>query len=400
MANTLAEVTPKLLAQGLMALREMTVMPQLVNRQYDAMAGERGSTIDVPIPSVVAANVVAPGSVPPSTQDIAPTSVPIPLDQWYEAPFYLTDRDLLEAQEGTLPMQASEAIKALANNVDGFILDLYKKVSNTYWANDIGFPAIGTAVVQSFVNGTTDATALRRDLHKTLAPNDDRRVVMPPQVEAQALNIRAFQDASYSGSVMELIEGKLNRKLGFDWFMDQNVRTHTSGFITVTPNVNAQTLVGATAVVIQTVAGEDFAANEGDIVQFSNHAQLYVVRNTLDAIGASATGSITISPALKVQLETTDAIAVDTAGAAADTAGTYDVNLAFHRNAFAFATRPLLQSTEGLGAMTSVAVDPVSGLALRLEVTREHKRTRYSYDILYGAALIREELVTRFHTAP
>jgi hypothetical protein len=38
------------------------------------------------------------------------------------APFYLTDRDLMEVMAGTIPMQASEAIKSLGNVVDEFIL--------------------------------------------------------------------------------------------------------------------------------------------------------------------------------------------------------------------------------------------------------------------------------------
>ena len=76
MPNSLAEVTPKLLAQGLLALRENSIMPRLVNGDYDSMAAQKGATIDVPVPSAIAAQAVSPGNTPPATADVAPTSVP------------------------------------------------------------------------------------------------------------------------------------------------------------------------------------------------------------------------------------------------------------------------------------------------------------------------------------
>ena len=379
--NSLTEVVPQLLAQGLMALRENAIMPRLVNRGFDRLAGDKGSTIDIPIPSAITAQPVTAANTPPSTASVSPTSVSLTMDQWVEAPFYLSDKELQEVMSGTIPMQASEAVKAIANNVDNYLLALYTGI----------YGYTGTAGTSPFSSATTsDATAVRKILNNQLAPLGDRRVVFDPDAEANALDLRAFQDGSYSGSFEALTEGNLNRKLGFDWFMNQNVTTHTAGTASVsgvTVTCIDANVVGDTTVTLD-VATSTATLVAGDIISFAGHDQTYAVSTavTLDETGVA----VTITPGLTT--------AVDGSGAAVAVTvkESHVVNLAFHRDAIAFANRPLSENNaDQLGSVIQSAVDPVSGLVLRLEVSREHKRTRYSYDILYGAQLVRAQLAAR-----
>lgn len=374
MANTLPSVVPRLLAQGLLALRENIVMPRICNRAYERMAGQKGTTIDVPIPSAIAARPVTPGPVSPGTGDISPTHVPIPLDQWIEAPFTLNDKEMLEVMEGVVPMQASEAIKSLANTVDDYLLALGKGFYGFH-----GIP--GTTPFGS--GDTADVTASRAILHKQLAPMEPRYAVLDPDAEAAALELRAFQDASWSSSAAAIIDGNLNRKLGFQWFMEQRVPTHTAGTLTGTITASA-TAAGATSVQLVTDAAEAIALLEGDIITFSNHAQTYVVGADL-TVGASSNGTVSITPGLQTALAGTETVTVK---------ASHVTNLLFHRDAIAFATRPLQNSIEGMGFARS-AVDPESGLALRLEVSREHRQTQFAFDILYGGAVLRPQLGMR-----
>jgi hypothetical protein len=69
----------------------------------------------------------------------------------------------------------------------------------------------------------------------------------------------------------------------------------------------------------------------------------------------------------------------------------YVRNIVFHRDAVAFASRPLADLPLADSLVQSVG-DPLTGVNLRLEITREHKRTRFSYDALYGVQLVRPEL--------
>lgn len=306
--NDLSKVVDKLLAQGLLALRGTCVMPRLVNSDYSNFAAQQGASIDVPIPSAIKAQAVTPGATSQDTGDISPVSATIKLDRWMEAPFYLTDKDLMEANRGVIPMQASEAVKAIANDVNATLLGLGRKF----------YGIVGTPGTTPF-STVVDATNARKVLNRQLAPVNDRRIVLDPDAEAAALGLSGFADVSKSGDARPIIDGTIGRKYGFDWAMDQQV------------------------------------------------------------------------PSFEASVMTEGALTVN----GANEAGAQVVSLAFHRDAIAFATRPLMDSANGLGNLIQSAVDPVSGLSLRLEVSREHKRTRFSYDILYGADVVRRELGCR-----
>jgi hypothetical protein len=373
MANNLQAVSTPLLAQGLMALRSMNVMPRLVNSDYQGAAEEKNSVINVPIPSAILAQTVVPGATPPSTADVTPTSVPITLDQWVEAPFYLTDLDMMQAVEGTIPMQASEAIKALANNVNAFILGQYKGF--------YGFA--GTAGTTPFASDTTAASSARKLLNKQLAPTGDRRIVLDMDAEGNAISLAMFQQAQMSGSTQTLVEGVIGRKVGFDWYADQQVLTHVSTPLTAGACTANGVNAAGTKVLLLAKATNTSPLVKGDIISIAGNLQTYVV--TADTTLIVGNTNVPIYPPL----------AVATAGGETITLrATHVVNLAFHRDAIAFATRPL-KDVDHPAVVSSVGVDPISGLSLRLQITREYQRTRFSYDILYGGAVVRPELGAR-----
>lgn len=373
MANNLEQVIPQLLAQGVLALRSACVMPRLVNTDYDVEAKKKGATIDVPIPSAVAVRDVVPGPNLVAAGDSSPTTVPIPLDKWKEAPFYLTDKERRETLDGVIPMQASEAIKAIAEQINSDIMANYKAF----------FGFAGTPGTTPFASSTSDATATRRVLHKQLAPKTDRRFVLDPDAEANALDLRAFQDTSWTGDPNAIIEGELNKKLGFSWWMDQQVPEHTVG----TNDGNYTTNAAGYAVGVKevtTISGTGTILT-GDVFTFAGDSQTYVA--TADM---AAAGTLAFEPGLKVAIGAS-ATAITVKGAAGTS---YPQNLAFHRDAIAFASRPL-SDEDGLGNIIESVVDPVTGLALRLEVARGNKQTQFSYDVLYGTGVVRRELGAR-----
>lgn len=384
MANDFTNVLPKILAQAIQVLRGALVMPQLVATEYGVEASKKGSVIDVPIDPVINVRNVVPDPNQPADTSVAPGTVQIPLDQWKEAPFQMTDKELLQVMEGTVPMCVRSAVDALASTVNAYLFGLYIDV----------YGYAGTAGTTPFSGspGTTAAaTQARKILNQQLAPYTMRRLVLDPEAGAAALDLGAFRDVSASADPQVITEGIIGRKYGFDSYEDQQVPTHTAGTITTGLVAKASTAqaVGLKAIVCTTAATTGACALlEGDIVTFAGDDQTYVL--TADATEASAATDVTlnIEPGLKVALAGSEAVTVK---------ATHVVNLAFQRNAFAFASRPLqdVATQVGVQVASESVTDPMTGLSMRLEVTRQYKQTLWAFDMLYGGKCIDPRKATR-----
>lgn len=375
MPNSLSNLIPRLLARGLLALREQAVMPRLVNLDYSSEGAMRGSTIDIPVSNTFTATNVSPSMTMASAQDSTPGLVQIALDQWKEVPFFITDKQRMEIMESEsfLPMNVSETVRALANSMDGHIHNQYVDV----------YGYVGSAGNTPF-STIADVVNARAALNKQLSPMGSRRMVINPDAEAALLQIPAMSDLEKTGDSDVKIEGLLGRKFGFDFYQSTNVVTHVAGTVgSVT--VASTTAAGATSIdIIASVAG---TFKKGDIFSIAGNSQTYVVTSN-DATYTSTKTAVSFSPPL---------VAIASATADVTRRASHVVNLAFQREAFAFVNRPLAGVGNGpeLGSIISQMSDPVSGLTMRMEVTRHNKQERFAVDVLYGAKTIRPALAVR-----
>lgn len=403
-ANDITALIPLILARGLMVLRERCIMPRLVNTDWKSDVAKKGATIDVPIPVAVGIENVTPseGHGDSTGSGLTPETVAIVLSKWIQnKPIHLRDDEMekIIVSESYLPMQLEEAVRAIAHQVNQDILSEYLEV----------YGYIGTAATTPFATTVAAAVDARKILNKQLCPRDSRRCVLDFDAEANALALAAFADSEKTMSALVKIEGEIGRKYGMDFVVDDDVPTHTAG------DCDALTITSAGAVGDVSIAVTGDTENEtilvGDVITITNSPddddQTYVVLPGVDGVDgyADATGAnggytipatpfqiaaLYISPGLK---QIADAAATVTLKA------THVVNLAFHRDAFAFATRPL----DGANALARVVggsqiismTDEKTGLVLRLEVSRRNKLFVWQYDILYGYKLIRPELACR-----
>jgi hypothetical protein len=375
--NTTTSVVNTIFAGALMALREMSVMPRYVNRQYESEAGAPYSAIDVPIPSALSASAVTPSYVPPDDDGISPSKVTLTLDKWYETAFFVNDKEVQEIARGVVDGQLSEAVRGLANQVDSDILALYKGVYG--WG--------GVAGTTPFANDMSEFLTARAALSRQLAPKDPRYCVMDEDAEANISALRLLLDRAMRGETTTLQTGEIGKLYNVLFAMDNNMPTHTSGTYTTGYTVDgAHATTGVKS--IDVTGGALGTLVEGDVITFAGHDQTYTL--TAAGTGGSTVTAIAIEPGLQVALAGSEAITLK---------ASHTVNLLFHRDAFALAARPMEASDPfGLankGGIRRSVMDPVSGLSLTMEITRQHYRTRVALSSLYGVQLVRRELASR-----
>jgi hypothetical protein len=192
------------------------------------------------------------------------------------------------------------------------------------------------------------------------------------------------------GGTDRLTEGRVGRALGFDWDADSYVPTHTAGTIsdgsgkTAKVNNGAGYPAGTSTIPVDNTSLSGTVV-VGDVFKFSGHDTCYVVTTGATASG-NAIASLAFAPALTSAVVDNEVLTFQ---------ASHVVNLAFQRDALAFASRPL-DNVMFKGGSEIVAIpDPLTGVTLRMELSRQHKQTMIDFDVLYGAVLVNRDRACR-----
>lgn len=383
--NNLTSVIPTLYAQGLESLRSMCIMPRVVLNDFGEEVREQGEAIQIPMPSAMTTTQIVPAAFAPDPPNIAPTTAIIPLNNWEEASFVLTEKEYAQIVRGIVPLQLSSAVQTLAASVNASIFANYTSVGN----------AVGVAGVTPFATGIKQATDAGVYLDNNYALQRDRAIVLDPTGYGQAEQLPNFAYYMYSGDKDTVNSGIIRDKFGFDWHKDQQVPYQIAGTLTGTLTASGAQGAGNTSITVATGTGSSFAPNVGDIITFAGDTQTYTVQAggvTATPLAASETGTVMIYPAKAVALAGGEGITLT---------ASHRVNLAFQRQAFGFASRPVKAGLglngEGRGMVVAemMVPDPVSGLVMHMEIREEYRRTRVAYSMLWGTAPVRPNVACR-----
>jgi len=368
-----------------------------INRQYDdsyARSGAKiGDTLRIRLPNEY---TVRTGTAL-SANNTVENSVSLAVATQKGVDMSFTTKELTMDIQDFSERIIDPAMSVLAANIESDAFSMYKDVYNQ----------VGTA-------GTTPATLktyldAKTKLNQGLSPKDAKRCVQLNS-DASATLVDALKGLFQSSGQIskQYLEGVMGRGAGFDWFENELVPVHTNGTNVAAGTVNGAAQTGSSLVVagltaastitqgtVFTLAGvnrvhPETKADYGVLQQF-----VVTANATSDGAGAA---TLSISPAI-----TTTGASQNVTGSAANGAAlvwadgaasaSNPKHLAFHKDAFAFATADL-EMPDGVDFKARKQFDGVSIRCIRqYDINTDTIPCRL--DVLYGHKAIRPALACR-----
>lgn len=358
-------ITPTIVAkEALIALENNLVFANLVHRDYADEFKKVGDTVLIRKPATFTAEAWAGTTI--TKQTVVESSVPVSLDTVFDVSFAITAKELALSVVDFSEQIVAPAMRAIAQGVDAKLAGLFVDVAAHY-------PVSTTAVA-------ADLAGVRAQLNIDKVPFEDRSCVLHPITEKDFIVIDAFLHAEKRGDTKAIKEASMGRVMGMDFFMSQNIATHTSLVLDTAGNAPACT-AGATAMtMIGLTNGEVVAA--GDVFKVVGSSKGYLIKT--GGTVATTACAVTFTPAL-------DAVIAD--AAVVTFMKTHKANLAFHKNAFALVTRPLANPIGGAQA----AQENYKGLSCRVvyDYDMDKKSNICSIDLLCGVKTLDKDLAAR-----
>lgn len=371
-----------------------------VNRQYDSRFGITGAKIGA------TANIRKPPrytvgtGAAITTQSHTEQIVPVVLDTQANVGVEFTSADLALSLDDFSDRVLKPAARHLAAKIDSD--GLYKMYKATY--NQVGTPGTAFTSLDLFYDAMIK-------LQNNLAGLDELKMVVNTRTWTKASSLMMNLFAPKSGD--EVIKNFVAKAIGFDWYMDSNVVTHTCGaFGSGTKAVAGAGQSGSTMSIDGLPVSTTGAVKVGDVFTIAGvyavqpntkvvlpELQQFVVTAdaTSDVTGAATIGFqpaiVTTGAYQNVSAEPADDAEVVFAGTAG---GSYQLGLAFHPDAYVLATAKLESSAASPENIVQ-EYDPETGIAVTFERWRDARSGTdvNRVDVLYGWKELRPELAVR-----
>lgn len=395
MANTL--LTPTAVTrEALRVLHQKINFIGSINRAYDdsfAKDGAKiGDTLKIRLPNQYTVRTGATLSV----QDTTESSVSLQVATQKGVDLNFTSTDLTLSLDDFSSRILQPAMSVLAANIESDVLsNVYKDVYNQ--VNNIGSAATFAKLL-----------AARKQLVDNLAPANDLDICLNTQDNVDLVDALKGLFNDQKTLAKQYREGYLGKTAGFDFMENTLLPTHTPGTKAGTPLTNGATQTGASLITDGWTASTA-ALKKGDVFTIAGvyrvHPETKVSTGVLQQFVATADGTadgsgnltVSISPSIvitgatqNVSTSAADNSAITVVGTASTA---YGISLAYHRDAFTFATADLLMP-KGVDMASRQVMD---GISMRLVRQYDINNDKFPcrLDVLYGYKTIRAQLASR-----
>lgn len=392
MANSL--LTPTAVTRKALAvLHQKLNFVGNVNRQYDNSFAQTGAKIGDSIKIRLPNEYTVRTGATLSTQDTTESSTTLQVATQKGVDTTFTSAELTLSLDDFSERILEPAMAVLAANIEAdalsMALDVYQAVNN-----------VGSAITLNKVLGA------RKLLTDALAPQSNRKLILNTQDNLDLVDglKGLFQDSSEIAK--QYRDGAVGRTAGFgDIYENTLLPSQTTGTAAsaTTYTVNGASQTGSTVV----VATGTTTFKKGDVITFAGCNRVHpetkadtgnLQQFVITADYAGGAGSLAISPAIVTSGGRQNVSASPTNGGAVTKVGgasaVYKPSLAFHKDAFTFATVDL-EDVSKYGAWGAREV--YDGISMR--VARQYAINSDTipcrFDVLYGYKTIRAQLAAR-----
>ena len=392
MANTI--LTPNMITrEALRVLHQKLTFVGNINRQYDDSFAQDGAKIGTALRLRLPNQYVTRTGATLSAQDVTENQVTLNVQTQRGVDMQFTSLELTMQIDDFSKRFLEPAMAVLAATIESDAFSMHNSVYNV--VNNIGSAITFKNVMQG-----------RKLLNDSLAPIDNNRsVILNTQDNVDLVDALKglFHDSSQIKE--QYREGMMGRTGGFTFYENTLIPTATTGTAAATTGylANSATAQVGASIIVDT-GTTTFAV--GDVITFAGvfsvHPETKASSGVLQpfvvtaAAGASST-TLAISPAIVASGATqnvsngiADNAAVSKIGGAS---AVYKPSLAFHKDAFTFATADLVLP-RGVD-MTSRSVQ--DGISMRMVRQYDINNDRFPvrFDVLYGYLAMRPQLAAR-----
>lgn len=394
MSNTL--LTPQAITrEALNILHQKLNFVGNVNRQYDNSFAKSGAKIGDSLRIRLPNQYTVRSGATLSTQDTKERSTTLQINNQRGVDLNFSSNELTLSLDDFSSRIIEPAMSVLAANIEAdalnMALDVYNNVNN-----------IGSAVTFNKI------MAARKVLNDNLAPMDaNRAVILNTQDNLDLVDglKGLFQDSN--AIKQQYREGMMGRTGGFDFYENTLLGSQATGTAAATTTYTVDGAVTTNGTSAVTVATGTTTFKKGDIftVAGCNRVHPETKANTgalqqfvVTEDYAGGAGSLKFAPAIYTSTGAQNVVAAGMANGAALTKigsanGVYKPSLAFHKDAFTFATADLVMPN-GVDFSAREVFDGISMRIVRMyDINNDAFPCRL--DVLYGYKTLRAELACR-----